>query len=435
MRVLNLREQALKIALEGEDATDVNELLNGQSEYVIHPQGKADVPLRFYHEDGQICYDSHYFIGADWLQMGKLAVYVSSKLDDSKEIDYLQMLELAISQIEDVKHLEGLVHISLDKPSIELQKQNNLLQLLLVTEFVCLLQHIVKRGLRKSYHIVEETLESKIKGRISVGQTVHQYQTKGKWTHQVCRYQVYDIDTPENQLLKQALRLCARLISTYQGVRELKSLQEKISYARPFFARISDKHPCQRVQSRRANPLYKEHQRALNLAQLLLRLQGYSTSKQGQAVITTPPFWVDMSKLFELYVFAKLREVFPGDKEVRYHERVHYQEPDYLLDAEPWGEPYVIDAKYKPKYQNQGIEMDDARQISGYARLQGIYDKFKRSIDSAPPIKCLIVYPDQHTNADFMFTRDAEPQFETFDAYVRTYKVGIRLPTIELSPA
>ena len=50
----------------------------------------------------------------------------------------------------------------------------------------------------------------------------------------------------------------------------------------------------------------------------------------------------------------------------------------------------------------------------------------------APPIKCLIIYPDQDADEVFNFTGLSEPTFDTFREYVRIYKVGIRLPVIEL---
>ena len=76
-----------------------------------------------------------------------------------------------------------------------------------------------------------------------------------------------------------------------------------------------------------------------------------------------------MSKLFELYVFHHLRKVFTGKHEVRYHVSANYQELDYLLKPELWASPYVIDAKYKPRYKNANITKEDAREVAGYARL------------------------------------------------------------------
>ena len=115
---------------------------------------------------------------------------------------------------------------------------------------------------------------------------------------------------------------------------------------------------------------------------------------------------------------------------VKYHPHFHYQELDYLLNPKNWKEPYVIDAKYKPRYSASGIQKEDARQIAGYSRLSKVYKVLGLDENESPPIKCLIVYPDQNMTDFFDFDRYTEPDFEEFGGYVRLYKVGIKLPTI-----
>ena len=181
----------------------------------------------------------------------------------------------------------------------------------------------------------------------------------------------------------------------------------------------------------KGNPVFKEYYTAVEYAQLLLRRFSYDITLAGKKEIDTPPFWIDMSKLFELYVLSKLRAVFTGRKEVQYHVKVDDQELDYLLKPTEWAEPYVIDAKYKPRYgERRGITIDDAREVSGYARLSGVYRELNMDADAVAPIKCLIIYPDQEQEERFTFSKTAEPQFEKVSEYVRFYKVGIKLPVI-----
>lgn len=164
---------------------------------------------------------------------------------------------------------------------------------------------------------------------------------------------------------------------------------------------------------------------------MLLRRYSYDITTIGQKDISTPPFWIDTSKLFELYVFHHLRRVFTGKNEISYHVRAHSQELDYLLKPELWPNPYVIDAKYKPRYKEcKTISKEDAREVSGYARLSKIYELLGLDEESATPIKCLIIYPDQDKNEFFTFSREKEPEFERISGYVRLYKVGIKLPLI-----
>jgi len=188
------------------------------------------------------------------------------------------------------------------------------LSIFLITEYLNILQRIVRKGLKKSYYRVEENLNNKVKGHILVSRTIQRNLAKGRITDNVCRYQVYDIDSPENR---------------------------------------------------------KEYFTAVEYAQLLLRRFSYDITLVGKSQIVTPPFWIDMSKLFELYVFGKLKKIFIGKREIQYHVKAHRQELDYLLKPTEWTEPYVIDAKYKPRYkQGGGITMDDAREVSGYARFE-----------------------------------------------------------------
>lgn len=79
-----------------------------------------------------------------------------------------------------------------------------------------------------------------------------------------------------------------------------------------------------------------------------------------------------MSKLFELYAFKKLREIFPKHGDLIYHLKANRQELDFLLNHT--GEnsekiQMVIDAKYKPRYENGNISTDDARMKSIYKTL------------------------------------------------------------------
>ena len=171
----------------------------------------------------------------------------------------------------------------------------------------------------------------------------------------------------------------------------------------------------------------------MEYAQLLLRRYSYDITFVGRQDIPTPPFWIDMSKLFELYVFHHLRKVFTGKHEVRYHVNANYQELDYLLKPELWKSPYVIDAKYKPRYKESNITKEDAREVAGYARLSKVYSLLGLDEETSLPIKCLIVYPDQEQEECFSFNRVKEPVFDRIPGYVRMYKVGIKLPIIKVN--
>lgn len=53
----------------------------------------------------------------------------------------------------------------------------------------------------------------------------------------------------------------------------------------------------------------------------------------------------------------------------------------------------VIDAKYKPHYHYGELDIEDVRQVSAYARMEGVYKKNKQ-LDNRI-IDCMIVYANQ----------------------------------------
>jgi hypothetical protein len=75
-------------------------------------------------------------------------------------------------------------------------------------------------------------------------------------------------------------------------------------------------------------------------------LQDYNISSQNQQQTTKHPrFWIDMSKLFELYVFQQLKHKYPENGELQYHKKFNKQEPDFILNTKN-GIKAVVDAKY-----------------------------------------------------------------------------------------
>lgn len=435
MRVVQLQEQLLEnTCLRQSECKVLLPCMDDGAEVVCtvrRDREEKELCLRLTRESDVVRATGSYFVGVDWIKEEDVAVQVSPKLNDGFEIDYVRMLNEALTETDNYKHLKDLLTIHFEKPSIRISQQQDLLSIFLITEYLNILHRIVRKGLKRSYYRVEETLNNKVKGRIQVGRTIQRSLAKGRITDNVCRYQVYDIDSPANRILKKALAFCRKQVGVYRNALDTSVLERKIRQIKPYFERVSDEISVKSMRTFKGNPVYKEYYTAVEYAQLLLRRFSYDITLAGKKEIDTPPFWIDMSKLFELYVYSKLRAVFTGRKEVQYHEKAHYQELDYLLKPTEWAEPYVVDAKYKPRYgERGGITIDDARQVSGYARLSWVYGKLGLDADAVAPIKCLIIYPDQKEEERFTFSKTVEPQFEKVSEYVRFYKVGIKLPVI-----
>ncbi len=136
--------------------------------------------------------------------------------------------------------------------------------------------------------------------------------------------------------------------------------------------------------------------------------------------ISSPPFWIDMSKLFELYVLGKLKDRFRDG--VKYQFTKRWNELDYLINTPQY--KMIVDAKYKLKYGHTYI-IDDIRQISGYARLSAVSEELKKSKDEV--IDCLIIYPDQTASENL----EEDLTSNSINGFNRFFKASIKLPTRE----
>lgn len=233
--------------------------------------GTGDNPVR------KECMDNGhiYFVGIDWLRENELAVQVCPKMNDGFEVDYVRMLNEALLEPENFEHLTDLITIRFDKPSIKVSQQQDVLSLFLVTEYLNILHSIVRKGLKRSYYTIEENLAKKVKGKILIGKNIRKNLSKGNITDNVCRYQVYDIDSPENQILKKALRFCNKQLEIYKNAVNIEPLKKKVRLVAPYFDSVSDEISVKSIKSYKGNPVFKEYNQAIKFAQLLLRRYSY----------------------------------------------------------------------------------------------------------------------------------------------------------------
>ena len=134
-------------------------------------------------------------------------------------------------------------------------------------------------------------------------------------------------------------------------------------------------------------------------------------------MISMPPFWIDMSRLFELYVLGKLKDRFRDG--VKYQFTRRWNELDYLINTTDY--KLIVDAKYKLKYGHTYI-IDDIRQVSGYARLKAVSEELGKA--DSEVIDCLIIYPHQSSSYELPMDLLSVP----INGFNRFFKVGIRLP-------
>ena len=383
--------------------------------------------------EGEVCLQAGYYIGALWLVKHHKFVYIEPKMNKKQiaegspaqeewaEIDYLKML-LSITGL-DPKDTRDLIKIYWDEPPITIEQQKDTLTPFLMVQFLLLLKRIVRKGLKKSYYTVEENLNSRIKGKIQLGKHLKQNVFKNKLTSHVCRYQEFGMDSLENRFLKKVLQFIISFKNTHPNyfAANDKSICELITYCSPHFELISEEINIENLKKLTTNIFFKEYEEAIRIGKHILKRFSYNITETTQQKVTIPPFWIDMPKLFELYVYKKLQEQFGGREEVLYHFIADYTELDFLLNTPEY--KMVIDAKYKPIYEDSRV-IDDIRQVSGYARLTKVYEKLGLK-DSNELIDCLIIYPSLEENKDLNIENKKE-----ISEYRNIYKLSVSIPLI-----
>lgn len=371
--------------------------------------------------------DTNYFIGADWLEPEKAAVYVEPKLNDIQQVNFLGMLMQSLEAAENLDHIEGLFHAEFDQPWISIPQQKDLLSPILIVQFLKLLQKIVRKGVKKSYYRFTDNLDSRIKGKILVGQQIKENIVKNRLTKTICNFQEFGINNSENQFLKLVLAFVSSYINQknhFFSKEQNEMLKNMLNYCSPAFERVEtlqNKH--QRIHARK-NVFYREYEDAIRIGGFILKRFSFNINKTGQSQTSTPPFWIDMSKLFELYVFGKLKKEFPEPEAITYHDTyLGGKETDILVRMD--GYKCVIDCKYKPQYKDNTPSLEDKRQLAGYTRLKSVYNKLQ--IQESEIVKGLIIYSHQDFNEQFQ----KEDLFkEEIGEYVDFYKLGVKLPEI-----
>ncbi|MCB9041689.1 MAG: hypothetical protein H6557_34170 [Lewinellaceae bacterium] len=373
------------------------------------------------HSKGKVRLKSSYYIGVDWIDKQN-AIYIAPKLNEgARQTDYLKMLFSCLKHPEVLEHTDDLFEIKFDQPFLEIEQKQDLLTPLLVIQFLRVVHSIVKKGLKKSYYPIEENLHGRIKSKVLVGQTIKQNIVKNRPLNTLCRYEEFGWNGLENRLLKKALLFSQRYLAG--GISGFTvDVSTVMNYCLPAFETVSEKIGLTEIKYTKTNAFYKEYKECTRLAKLILKRFGYNiqTVKQNKEV-KVPPFWIDMSKLFELYVLGLLKDKF--GKDVWYHFTTQWNELDYLLNTPT--HKMVIDAKYKPVYQNS-YDINDIRQLSGYARIANVVSEL--GVDPGQVVDCLIIYPDQYLGANEIFPEKFKS--DPIGKFIRFYKMGVKLPEI-----
>ncbi|MCD1118116.1 McrC family protein [Chryseobacterium turcicum] len=350
------------------------------------------------------------------------------KEDSLKEVDVIAMLMKIMSHREVAKETDKLLLIDWESTEIEIEQKQDLLTPFLVVKFLKLLQDIARKGLKKSYYKVQESLRSRVKGKILIGQQIKQNVFKNRLTNTVCEYEVFGENSVENRFLKKVFLFCTQYVENNEYYfKNVNDISWMINYIRPTFEHISSEVDIQEIKYLKHNPFFKEYKEAIKIGQQILKRFSYNITRTTSEKISTPPFWIDMPKMFELYVYSKFLEENPSlsASHFNYQFSTHGNSLDFLICTEYT--KIVVDTKYKLKYNYSQIHQD-IRQVAGYARLNKVREKLKYSDNEEIP--CLIIYPKpiENNENDNERLRIENLLITEIGAYHKVFKLGISLP-------
>jgi 5-methylcytosine-specific restriction enzyme subunit McrC len=259
-------------------------------------------------------------------------------------------------------------------------------------------ERLIRAGLLADYEEREELLPV-VRGRLLADRQV--LSRFGRVDRIWCRFDEHEQNTPENQLVGAALRVCSRYVTNV-------ALRSRVQRLRVLFDEICDPEDVTRdvladdIVYDRLNEHYRE---AHELARLLIRGTGAHDlhQKGGTAMFA---FLLDMNALFEAFVTRWLGEALRrrayevtaqrGEGSVirrlpsgRSYRRVR---PDLLVrDTAAPARRLPVDAKYK-RYDEGKVGMADLYQCFLYAYAYGSQGPGVALSGSATPA-AMLVYP------------------------------------------
>ena len=369
---------------------------------------------------------SNFYVGTDWLKKYEVAIYVAPKINDNtQQTDYLKMLFSCLRHSDIVDYTRDLYEVKFEEPFIEIEQKQDLLTPLLVVQFLQTLKVIVKKGLKKSYYKVERNINARIKGKVLVSQTLRNNLIKNKPTHTFCQYEEFGINCIENRILKTTLSFVQKYLTLFPEY--TRNISPIINYCSPAFHGVDENIDLKKGKITTYNSFYKEYKEALHIANLILRRFGYNikdVEALNNKTIKTPPFWIDMPKLFELYTLGLLKDKYYNS--IQFQIQGTYGQPDFILTN--GNQKMIIDTKYKRQYQQEQYQAEDIRQLSGYARDSKVLSKlgYKTEEEQDNVIDCLIIYPDQMASEELADDLKENP----IKGFTRFYKMAIKLPVI-----
>lgn len=365
-------------------------------------------------------YYATYVIGAQWLDKERTKPLVITTKRGCDKIDFLEMFSVCFHSGNASSDFSKIYDVDMNLPRIKAPELKSVLSPLIVVHFLSVVQSLVKRGLKKGYLQCEENL-NKVRGHVSIMGNERTNVMIRRFNKVVCNYQKYTTDIPENRLIKKALLFAQAILDNTASSKGMTSLKQVANLCLSAFCEVNEQIEVWEVKNIKRHKMFKEYDDAIRLAQMILRRYDYSITNIDSAESDyCPVFWLDMSLLYEHYVFGLLREAY-GEK-IHYQERGYTGYPDFVC----YNPNIVMDTKYIPGFGQNHIDAYIIRQLSGYARDSRLFKE-----QPAEVIPCVVIYPKEGVAANPFKSKSLDDLFTEKETYATDfYKIAVPLPTI-----
>lgn len=333
-------------------------------------------------------YYASFVIGAEWVDK-KEALVVTAKRG-MENIDFLKMFMTCFTSDLALEEFSSIYHIESDERPIDAPSLKGIVSPLIVLHFLGVMRRI--KALKRGYVHHAENLK-KIKGRINVLKNEKLNISTKRYDRIYCEYDEYSVDIPENRLLKKALLFSKRVVKS-MGERQssFSEINGMLSKSLMLFENVSDEVDLMEIRQTKMHKLFSEYSEAIRLAKLILKHFDYSIHNVGASEEKVIPFSLDMSLLYEHYVYGLLYDAYQERIKYQFHGLTGY--PDFLYHSLSF--KAILDTKYKP-YWSPTKNNDDIRQLSGYGRDIRVLRKLGyediTEVSPTPSVPCVIIYP------------------------------------------
>ena len=373
-------------------------------------------------------YYASFKIGAEWID-NKETLVVTAKRGIDK-IDFLRMFMTCFTSDLALDSFTDIYKIDLDKPPILAPVLSSVVSPLIVIHFISVVNRI--KSLKRGYVHYQKNLK-KVKGHIKLLKNERLNIAIKRYDRMFCEYDDYSVDIPENRLLKKAILFSQVLINNMSHNHLVyPPIKLFITKALKKFDNVGDDVDIKSVGQIRSHKLFNEYSEAIRLAKIILKHFDYSINNVSISNNKITPFVLDMSLLYEHYVYGLLHEA--------YHDKIVYQfkgktgKPDFLYKSK--GFKAILDAKYMPQCEENLLAKDVVRQLSGYSRDLPIlrhlgYDDMKED-SQIPTVPCIIIYPEKENNVHNPFKNKNLSELCTrhYPNLSKFYGISIPVPTL-----